>query len=210
MVPCPEMSHYSGREKPGEVMTKHYPYGKGDGIVKWVSTGWLSDHLSEKNLSVLDCQPNVHEYIQDHIPGAIYVPEGLFRIHVGTIPSRWIPPGAAQILFRIAGLDPEQPVIVYGSSGPLTTCGNYIGDGLEQTMLAYTLARYGHRHVLVLDGGLEQWKNEKRPLTRRFTEAPPSRFAGTVREDFLIGYEGVRQMKDRPDVVLLDARPPPV
>lgn len=195
----------------GEVyMTKQYPYGQGDGTVRWVPTGWLEEHLGDKDLVILDCQPNVHEYIQDHIPGAIYVPEGLFRIHMGNIPVRWIPPEAVQILFRIAGLDAEKPVVVYSGSGPLTTCGNYIGDGLEQTMLAYTLARYGHRKVLVLDGGFEKWKGEDRPLTRKFRSAQPSQFTCTVQENYLIGYDEVRKMKDRADVVLLDARPSPV
>ena len=120
-------------------MDKIYPYGKGDGTVKWVSTEWLSGHLNDKNLMILDCQPNIHEYIQDHIPGAVYWHEGLFRIHEGTIPTRWIPKEAAQILFRTLGLEPDKPIVVYSSSGPLSACGMFIGDGLEQTMVAYTL-----------------------------------------------------------------------
>ena len=49
-------------------------------------------------------------------------------------------PDAAEILFRTLGLEPDKPAVVYSSSGPLTTCGNFIGDGLEQTMVAYTLS----------------------------------------------------------------------
>ena len=72
-------------------MEKTYPYGKGDGTVAWVSTEWLENHLHDKGLGIIDCQPNVHEYIQDHIPGALFAHENLFRIHEGAIPTRWIP-----------------------------------------------------------------------------------------------------------------------
>jgi thiosulfate/3-mercaptopyruvate sulfurtransferase len=191
-------------------MGKQYPYGNGDGIVHWISTEWLENHLDEKNMVILDCQPNVHEYIQDHIPGALCVPEGLFRIHAGRHPSRWIPANAAQILFGTVGLEPDKPVVVYSSAGPLTTCASFIGDGLEQTMLAYTLARYGHRKVYVLDGGFEKWKEEKRPLTREFGVAKPSSFSGSQRNDFVMGYDELIPAKDKPGVLLIDARPTPV
>jgi thiosulfate/3-mercaptopyruvate sulfurtransferase len=76
-------------------MVKTYPYGKGNGTVRWVSTEWLAGHLEDRDLMILDCQPNIHEYIQDHIPGALYAHENLFRIHTGAGPIRWIPAEAA-------------------------------------------------------------------------------------------------------------------
>lgn len=189
-------------------MEKMYPYGKGDGTVKWVSTQWLADHLSDKDLMILDCQPNIHEYIQDHIPGAVYWHEGLFRIHEGSIPTRWIPPEAAQILFRTLGLEKDKPIVVYSSSGPLSTCATFIGDGLEQTMVAYTLVRYGHRKVYVLDGGWEKWKEEKHPLTREYGATKPSSFTVKLQSDYYVSYDEIKTLKDKPGVVLLDARPP--
>ncbi|MFZ1127015.1 sulfurtransferase [Methanoregula sp.] len=189
-------------------MEKIYPYAKGDGTVQWVSTDWLSGHLNDKNLMILDCQPNIHEYIQDHIPGSVYWHEGLFRIHEGSIPTRWIPPEAARILFGTLGLEPDKPIVVYSSSGPLSSCGTFIGDGLEQTMVAYTLVRYGHRKVYVLDGGFEKWKDEKRPLTREYGMTRPSAFPVQLKKDFFIGYDEFKKVKDDPGVILLDARPP--
>jgi len=188
-------------------MAMSYPYGKGDGTVKWVSTEWLEQHLNDKNLMILDCQPNIHEYIQDHIPGAVYWHEGLFRIHEAAIPTRWIPAEAAQILFRTLGLDPAKPIVVYSSGGPLSTCTTFIGDGLEQTMVAYTLVRYGHKNVYVLDGGWEKWKEEKRPLTREYGVTKPSKFTVKLHDEFFIGYDEFRKIKDQPGTVLLDARP---
>jgi thiosulfate/3-mercaptopyruvate sulfurtransferase len=75
-------------------------------------------------------------------------------------------------------------------------------------MVAYTLVRYGHRKVYVLDGGFEKWKDEKRPLTREYGTTHPSAFTVQVKKDFFIGYEEFKKIKDNPDVILLDARPP--
>ncbi|MGA7797880.1 MAG: rhodanese-like domain-containing protein [Methanoregula sp.] len=86
-------------------MGKTYPYGKGDGTAAGVSPEWLEKHLHAKGLIVIDCQPNVHEYIQNHIPGALYVHENLFRIHEGAIPTRWLPADAAEIFFSDPGIE---------------------------------------------------------------------------------------------------------
>jgi len=189
-------------------MALTYPYGKGDGKVKWVSTEWLNGHLDDKNLIIIDCQPNIHEYIQDHLPGAIYAHENLFRCHEGKIPTRWISVEAATTLFRSLGIDSNHTVVVYTSSGPLTTCASFIGDGLEQTMLAYTLARFGHQKIYVLDGGLDKWKEEKRPLTRDYGTSSPSTYILNLKDEYFIEYDEFRRVKDMPDVVVLDARPP--
>lgn len=190
-------------------MVMTYPYPQGDGVVKWVSTTWLEEHLNDKNLMILDIQPNVHDYIQGHIPKATYINEGLFRIH-RRIPSFWLPPDVIQGILRNIGIRREMPVVIYTSPGPLSICTKFIGDGLEQTMAAYTLARYGHPSVYVLDGGLTKWKEEKKLLSQEFPSIPESDYRVTLKSEYYISYDEVRFMKDRPDVTLLDARPSPV
>jgi thiosulfate/3-mercaptopyruvate sulfurtransferase len=191
-----------------KIMAMTYPYGKGGETIQWVSTEWLQQHLNDKNLTIIDCQPNIHEYIQDHIPGALYAHENLFRCHEGKIPTRWISVEAATLLFRTLGIDSERHVVAYSSSGPLTACTTFIGDGLEQTMLAYTLARFGHHKVYVLDGGFEKWKEEKRPLTREYSTAVSSNYILNLKDEFFIEYDELKKIKDKPDTVLIDARPP--
>lgn len=190
-------------------MATTYPYPPGDGAVKWISTGWLEEHLNDRNLMILDMQPNVHDYIQGHIPNAIYINEGLFRVH-HRIPSFWLQPDVMQGILRSIGIRREVPVAIYTSPGPLSICTKFIGDGLEQTMAAYSLARYGHPSVYVLDGGLIKWKEEKRPLSQEFPSIPESDLRVTLKSDYFITYDEVRSMKERPDVILLDARPSPV
>lgn len=184
---------------------KVYPYAKAQGPVKWVSTEWLGDHLEDDQM-IVDCQPNVHEYIKEHIPGARYISEGIFRAHAG-LPTSWIPAEAVQFTARAAGLKNDIPVVVYCSRGPLTTCGSFIGDGLEQTMVAYSLARFGHKKIYVLDGGLEKWKAEKRPLSQKFPTLKSSDFRAELQKEFIMEIDELKSVKDRSDHILIDARP---
>ncbi|MCX5834529.1 MAG: sulfurtransferase [Deltaproteobacteria bacterium] len=182
-------------------MPRTYPCGGGP--VRLVSTDWLLERLG-KGIIILDVQPNVHDYIMEHIPGAIYMNEGHFRTHVRHQPARFVPAGTTQPILRSAGLKSDVPVVVYTGVG----AAKGWGDGLEQTMVAYSLARYGHNNVCVLDGGLDQWKKEGKPLAKEYAVAKPSNFEAMVREDYYIEYGEFRKIKDRDDVIVLDARPP--
>lgn len=183
-------------------MARAYPYGKG--IVKWVSTEWLMNHLEDKNLMILDTQPDIHDYIQEHIPGAVYMSEKLLRVPLKGMPGKYVPPEAIQPIFRCLGLNPaDMPVVVYTGTGPFKGWG----DGLEQTMVAYSLIRFGHKNVYVLDGGINKWKEEQRTLTKIFPKIEDSNFKVKVRREFFVEYEEFKKIKDREDVLLLDARP---
>jgi thiosulfate/3-mercaptopyruvate sulfurtransferase len=182
-------------------MVKTYPYG--DGIVKWVSTQWLMDQLPSNEFMVLDTQPNVHDYIKQHIPNALYMNESLLRVPLNGLPAQYIPAEAVESIVRRVGLENDVPVVVYTGKGAFKGWG----DGLEQTMVAYTLARFGHNHVYVLDGGLEKWLADGGPVSQVFPEVETSTFAVDVREQYAAPYETFKMMKDRDDVVLLDARP---
>lgn len=182
-------------------MAKDYPYGEGK--VKWVSTVWLAEHLDDDNLMILDVQPNVHDYIKEHVPGAVYMNEGLLRIPKEGLPAQYVSPDVIELLFRRVGLRPEIPVVVYTGVGPFKGWG----DGLEQTMMAYTLARFGHDNVYVLNGGIEKWKAEGRALTQAFPDVEPSGFNAVDRSGYRVEYEEFKALKDRDDVIVLDARP---
>lgn len=169
-------------------MAKQHPLG--EGTVKWVSTEWLKGHLDEKDLTILDCQPNIHDYVLEHIPGAVYMNEGLLRVPGGGMPGKWIPAGAAAAIFGRVGLNPGTPVVVCTGTGAFKGWG----DGLEQTMVAYSLARFGHDSVHILDGGLDKWKEEGGELTKVFPQREDSDFAVAVRSEYYIEYEEFKEV----------------
>jgi thiosulfate/3-mercaptopyruvate sulfurtransferase len=186
---------------------KTYPYPLGKSILKWISTDWLEDHIDDENLMILDVQPNVHDYIMGHLPRAIYLNEGVLRSARDRLPSVYVQPEALQPVLSRAGLDPNRPVVIYSSMGRYSKCTAGLGDGLEQTMMAYSLIRFGHNNVCILDGGLEKWKSEGRELTKVFPSWQPSNFEVQVRKDYFIEYEEFKRRMDQEDVILFDARP---
>jgi len=185
------------------IQSSQFPYPKGNGQVRWVNPAWLKEHLGDRKLMILDCQPNIHDYIQEHIPGARYLNEGVFRIADRSLPAIWIKAGCAAEFLGKAGLDPSVPVVVYSGKGAFKGWG----DGLEQTMTAYSLARYGHNNVFVLDGGIDAWKAEGFPVSRELPKFRPRQFPVLTRRTYFVRMDRVIAMKDRPDVLLLDARP---
>lgn len=182
---------------------KSYPHPSGESAVKWVSAGWLQEHLEDKNMNIVDAQPDVHDYIQEHIPGAVYMSEGLLRASLKGRPAVYVPQHSIEAVFRRTGIDSKVPTVVYTGKGSFRGWG----DGLEQTMIAYSLARFGHNHVYVLDGGIDKWKQEGMPLTKAFPRTEESNFRAETHTEYFIEHEEFITLKDRQDVVLLDARP---
>jgi thiosulfate/3-mercaptopyruvate sulfurtransferase len=185
-------------------MKRNDPYGSGP--VKWVSTEWLYEHLNGGTLTIVDVQPNIHDYIAEHIPGAIYLNEGLLRTFRKNMPAEYVPSEAIAPVFCQAGLKANAPTVVYTGTGIFKSWG----DGLEQTMMAYSLARFGHENIYVLDGGLDKWKTETKPLSQEFPQIAASDFRVSLKYDYMIDYETLKAVKDHDDVILLDARPPNV
>ncbi len=179
----------------------HYPLGAG--ALQWTCTEWLEENLGGDFL-LLDCQPNIHDYIIEHIPGAVYFNPGLMRVPLNGIPGYYIDEDAVEENFERVGIERDRNIIVYTGTG---ACNGW-GDGLEQTFVAYSLLRFGCQSVWVLDGGLDSWKHEGKELSAEYPEIEESDFEAEIQEDFFLTYEQFKEIKDNDDVMVLDARPP--
>lgn len=173
--------------------------------VELVGPDWLEERLDDPGLRIVDTQPNIHDYIQEHIPGALYFNQDLLRVPFEGLPGEYIPAPAAKLLFDRIGLDGGQQTLVYSGVGPFKGWG----DGLEQSMLAYSMIRFGHNRIKVLDGGIERWKAEGGRTAKEFPNMVGGDFKVEVRRNFFVGYNEFKNLlKDEEDVVVLDARPP--
>ena len=183
-------------------MARSYPYPP-DTRVKWVSTEWLDSHLDD-NMTIVDCQPNIHDYVQEHIPGAVYLNEEFLRTSKNGMPNIFSGKEVAETTFRRVGVSMKRPVLVYTGTGLFKKWG----DGLEQTMMAYGLSRWGHDNVIILDGGLDKWRKEGRKVTQVFPKKEEGDFRASLHPEYYVEYKRFLEIKDRPDVLVLDARPP--
>ena len=184
-----------------------YPNQPGQGTVKWISTEWLADHIEDDDLKILDVQPNIHDYIMGHVPHAAYLNEGVLRSAWESLPAMYVPPESLKPILDRAGVDPDTPTVIYSGAGRYSHCAAGIGDGLEQPMMAYSLARFGHKKLYILDGGIEKWLADGHKLTKVYPRCIKSDFTVNIQREYFVTYDQFLEMKDQDTVMVLDARP---
>ncbi len=126
-----------------------------------VSTDWLAERLTAPDVRVVDAtwvMPDSGrnaraEYEAAHIPGAVYF--DIDEICDETSPYPHMVPSAAKFSAKVRklGLGDGVTVVVYDSN---RFCAS--------ARVWWMFRLFGHEAVVVLDGGMERWKAEGRPL----------------------------------------------
>lgn len=161
-----------------------------------VTTDWLSPNLSNPNIRIIDARANLRDYLNGHIPNAIYLNTESLRISLGGVPARLLPPERLAEIFGAIGIDNQHTVIVYSSSEDAFAHATYI---------AFVLEFLGHNSVGVLDGGFEKWQSEGRPVTREFPKVLPTNFVPKVNWQLRVDWLTIWKNKG---LQILDARSP--
>jgi thiosulfate/3-mercaptopyruvate sulfurtransferase len=140
--------------------------------VPLMSTAELAARLGDEDLLVCDCRfagdakGSRAQYLTGRIPGAIHV----YRLEDASAADTTIttflpsPQEAADKLSRL-GIAHEKTVVAYSDGG-----------NLYASRLWHVLAHHGHEQVVLLDGGIEKWQAEGRPLECRAAQPVPGRF----------------------------------
>jgi len=194
------MYYYSGGMKVMP-LTKNDAQPYGTGRLNWVSTDWLSEQL--KDVKIIDTQPDFHDYMIEHIAGAVYMNENVMKAWLDNLPQQYLSPEYFCAIMGRSGIANFDPTVVYTGKGAKGS-----GDGIEQALIAYTLLRFGHEQVYILDGGLSKWKSEHKTLTRALPQVIATRCASYVDGSTLINLDELMRVRDDRDTVLLDARKP--
>jgi thiosulfate/3-mercaptopyruvate sulfurtransferase len=126
-----------------------------------VSTDWLAGHLGEPGLVVVDCSWHMpatgrngrEEYLSAHIPGGRFF--DIDAVSDRSNPAPHMLPNAAQFSSAMEeiGVGSEDRIVVYDNS-PLHSAARGW----------FTLRHFGARNVAILDGGLQKWVAEGRPV----------------------------------------------
>lgn len=168
-----------------------------------VSTEWLAAELGAPDLRVLDASfflpgsgRNARaEYEAAHIPGA-----GFFDIDAIADPDSNLPhmlPPA--FLFasraRALGLGDGERIVVYDNS-PLHSAAR----------AWWMLKAFGARHVAMLDGGLQKWTAEGRPVEAGVPEARRGHFTPVLDDALVVDKARMLELIGDEGHVILDAR----
>ena len=153
-----------------------------------VSTAWLADHLRDPNVVVL--QTSQAAAAREQIPGAQLVPHGSLM----TMGASHNLAGASDLVTTLerAGVSNSSHVVIYG-------------EPLASGWLFFALDYLGHERTSMLDGGLDKWKTEGRPVSAVGAPPPAGHFQPQLRPQVKASAETVHNRA--PDVVaVLDAR----
>jgi thiosulfate/3-mercaptopyruvate sulfurtransferase len=180
--------------------------GEGDGasaagvqLPKIVATEEVSRLLETGQVTLVDVRTDFGQYLQNHLPGAVYLNTETLRAAEGGVPNLLLPRASYATLFSRLGVRMDRPVVIYASGE---------ARNIDATYLAWILYGFGHGDVGVLNGGYAKWQLEGRALTRKYPRHAPIELpAGEFRPERAT-LEDVRAALGRDDVVLVDARPP--
>jgi thiosulfate/3-mercaptopyruvate sulfurtransferase len=172
-----------------------------------LSTHDLGNHLAEPNWVVLDCrfyladpQQGEREYLQTHIPGAVFVSlnRDLSSPAIAGKTGRHPLPTvetAAETFSRL-GISEGIQVVGYDNAG----------GAIAAARLWWMLRWLGHMEVAVLNGGWGLWHKEGR-LVRSGAELNPRRtFAPKPRPNLQVSAAQVAGLAHNPNFRLFDSR----
>lgn len=173
--------------------------------VPLVSSEELAAHLRDEDLLVCDCrfagdaEASRALYVSGHVPGAIHV-YWLDDLSAADTTVTTFLPDAEEAAARLGrlGITHEKSVVAYSDGG-----------NLYASRLWHVLSHYGHDRVALLDGGIEKWQAEDRPLECGTVHSLPVRFEPR-QSGWMRGIEAkeILQRLDDPEIRLVDVRAP--
>ena len=134
-----------------------------------VETGWLAAHLDDPGVRVLDCsthlpplpdnsyytvRPGRDEYLKEHIPGAAFVDMD-HDVADTSAPFHFMLPSSSRFAEAMSALGIGRDTLVVSYSA---------ANHWWASRMWWMLRVFGHERAAVLDGGLQKWRKEGRPV----------------------------------------------
>ncbi|CCM75422.1 3-mercaptopyruvate sulfurtransferase [Rhizobium mesoamericanum] len=168
-----------------------------------VSADWLQAELGKPDLRILDASFYLPaqqrdadaEYAAGHIPGAIRFDQDKIADHSVPLPHTIPSPELFAAEVGRLGIEENDRIVVYD------------GIGMFASPRVWWLFRVmGARHVYVLDGGLDGWKSEGRPLETSAPHYEPKVFKPSYDASRVVTLDTMRDIVASGALQIADAR----
>lgn len=140
-----------------------------------VSTNWLAQEMGAADLKIIDASAHLPdagrdaaaEFAEAHIPGAKFLELSTFVDPASEVPAAV--PNAAIFTQRVQslGINAGDRIVIYDDSAVKTSARAW-----------FILRLHGVKDVAILNGGLQKWRTEGRPLEAGAPESPAEK--GTI------------------------------
>lgn len=138
-----------------------------------VSTEWVTAHLNNPDVRMVESNEDLLLYDQGHIPGAVQIDwigdlndklrrDYLDRQHFGELMSKY-------------GISSNTTVVFYGDKHNWWACYAF-----------WVFQLFGHTKAKIMDGGRKKWIDEKRELTRQKADYQQATYKAPERTDYKI------------------------
>ncbi len=162
-----------------------------------VEPEWLEENLADPELVVIHVGEEREQWEEAHIPGQIFI--HFEDIVVGDFEEGFYVPPVQEVrqVFEEAGVADNRRVVLTGEL-----------DGLMATRALLTLHVLGlTEHAAILDGGLDQWRDDDRQLSDVPEEAEVGSITAEADDDFVLEADDVMELLGEPGYALVDLRP---
>ncbi|MCF6370150.1 3-mercaptopyruvate sulfurtransferase [Rhizobium halophilum] len=168
-----------------------------------VSSEWLDRELGAPDLRIVDAsfylpaqQRNAEaEYAAGHIPGAVRFNHDAVADHSSDLPHMVPSPEVFAEAVGRMGISESDRIVIYD------------GPGIFSAPRGWWLFRImGAQNVFILDGGLDGWKAEGRPLETDVPAPAPALFNPTFQPEKVIDLDTMKAIVDARSIQVADAR----
>jgi thiosulfate/3-mercaptopyruvate sulfurtransferase len=184
-------------------------------FVSLVTTSWLADHLDDPNVRIVDTRwylldvlKGERDYAAGHIPNAIYLsvdrdlaapplPDAKTGRHPLPDADRFAETMARAGVSSAIVSAVATHVVAYDDAG-----------GANAARVWWLLKYFGHHQVSLLDGGLNQWLAEGRPLTTEIPHFPRAEFRAQPNPNMVVTKQEMLKHTRHSRTLILDARAP--
>ncbi|HEX6322309.1 MAG TPA: sulfurtransferase [Vicinamibacterales bacterium] len=163
-----------------------------------ISTAQLAARLEDPKLVLFHIGEKAG-YGAAHIPGARYVdPRADLHASEGGLTLQMLPPPQLRERLMALGVSDDSTIVVYQAGGWFSPA----------TRVVLTLQYAGLRAVSLLDGGLDAWVRENRPVTADLPAPRRGSLAALDVQDVVVDADGVQARLGKPGYAVVDARTP--
>lgn len=168
-----------------------------------VSADWVEKHIGAEDFRIVDASWYLPaqkrnpkgEYLAGHVPGAVFYDQDEIADHTSDLPHTL--PAAEDFAEAVGtlGISETDTIVVYD------------GPGIFSAPRVWWMFRlFGATKVYVLDGGLDGWIREGRPVETEIPQPEPARFKVNIRQRKVTSFEGMKSIVDGDEVQIADAR----
>ena len=138
-----------------------------------VSTDWVTAHLKDPKVRIVESDEDLLLYETGHIPGAVKI-DWVTDLNDPLVRD-YISRSALEKLLRSKGINPDTTIVLYGDK-----------NNWWAAYAFWVFRLFGLGNLKLMDGGRARWAEEGRPLVTEVPSYPPGKIAVGERNDHTI------------------------